>query len=88
MFGHVTASGIIINDDLEMLLIFHKASKKYFQPGGHVDDNDMTMHGAALREVIEETGLKNVNLHSWHKKNNSPINIDIHKINTRPEKNE
>ena len=88
MSGHVTASGIVVNDNMEMLLIFHRANKKYLQPGGHVDDCDASVHSAALREVIEETGIKKVSLHTWHKENNFPVNIDIHKINTRPEKNE
>ncbi len=88
MSGHVTASGIVVNDDMEILLIFHRASSRYLQPGGHVDDCDASVYTAALREIIEETGIKKVSLHSWHKENNFPVNIDIHKINARPEKNE
>ncbi len=88
MFGHVTASGIIINSKMEMLLIFHRASRNFFQPGGHIDDEDKNVIEAVTREIYEETGLKNVELNKWHIENNSPINIDIHKIKARPNKNE
>ncbi len=88
MSGHVTSSGIVVNYDMEILLIFHKASGRYLQPGGHIDDYDISTYNGALREIKEETGLKMLDLHPWHNKNNFPININIHKINARPKKNE
>jgi len=77
-FGHVTASGLVIKD-AEVALIYHNKLQKYIQPGGHVE-GDGSLHDAALREVVEETGM-NVVLHPWHIKHEFiPINIDVHKI--------
>ena len=52
--GHITASGFVIQND-KVLLIRHPYIGKYFQPGGHIDD-DETYLEAAIREVHEETG--------------------------------
>ena len=77
--GHVTASGLVLKDD-KIILIFHNKFQKFIQPGGHVED-DKTLWQSALREVEEETGLKNVTLHPWHKQNNFiPLHIDTHSI--------
>ncbi|MDB6081624.1 MAG: hypothetical protein JWO53_896 [Chlamydiia bacterium] len=38
------------------LLIYHKKLKKWLPPGGHIDANE-TPPEAAIREVLEETGL-------------------------------
>lgn len=76
--GHVTGSGIVIQDS-HILLIFHNKLQRFLQPGGHYDD-DATIAACAQREVEEETGLSVV-LHEWHGKNSGiPIHIDTHRI--------
>ena len=39
------------------LLVHHRKSGSWFQPGGHFEPGDRSAGGAALREAAEETGL-------------------------------
>jgi 8-oxo-dGTP pyrophosphatase MutT (NUDIX family) len=52
---HVTASAIVVGPD-GVLLHRHKRLGLWLQPGGHIDAGE-TPADAALREVLEETGL-------------------------------
>lgn len=83
--GHITASGIVVKDG-RMLMIYHTYLQKWLQPGGHVDEGETPLH-AAIREVLEETGIS-CKLHPWHEKNQLPIDINIHTIPTNPTKQE
>ena len=78
--GHITASGLVVSSDGKVLAIFHNKLQKYLQPGGHIESDDKSLEYAAQREVIEEAGLQNIILHSWHKEFGSPILIDTHPI--------
>ncbi len=64
----VAAGGLITNDAGEILLMFRRG--KWDLPKGKQDDGE-TLEDCALREVQEETGLKNVTLgkpitETWH----------------------
>jgi 8-oxo-dGTP pyrophosphatase MutT (NUDIX family) len=52
---HVTASAVV-RSDAGVLLHLHKRLGLWLQPGGHLDPGE-TPSQAAVREVIEETGL-------------------------------
>jgi len=80
--GHITASGLVINNG-KVLLIFHPFIKRWFQPGGHIDDGESPID-AAIREVYEETGFVCVPV----SKDLEPIDIDIHEIPANPKKGE
>jgi len=80
--GHITASGLVIHND-KVLLIFHPFIKRWFQPGGHIDDGESPID-AAIREVYEETGFVCVP----DSKDLEPIDIDIHEIPANPKKGE
>lgn len=55
---HQTASAIVIDTRRDLVLIVHhKASGVWVFPGGHVDENE-AHHEAAIREVLEETGVQ------------------------------
>lgn len=54
---HFTATGYVVNPPrTRMLLIHHRKLGFWLPPGGHLDPNELP-HEAALREVLEETGV-------------------------------
>lgn len=56
---HVTASAIVLSPDAShTCLVLHRKLHQWVQPGGHLDPGDVTVTGAAAREVAEETGLR------------------------------
>ena len=80
--GHITASGLVICDN-KVLLIFHPFIRRWFQPGGHIDECDSPIE-AAIREVYEETGY----VCELDSDSQDPIDIDIHEIPENPKKGE
>lgn len=57
--GHLTASGVIVRmPEREVLLLRHRSLGKWLAPGGHTEAGDTSAAAAALREIVEETGIK------------------------------
>ncbi|XVU22517.1 NUDIX hydrolase [Actinoplanes sp. CA-054009] len=56
---HFTASAVVLDDDDRVLLVHHNKSGLWLYPGRHVDPNETTAE-AAVREVVEETGVRAV----------------------------
>lgn len=53
---HFTASAVVLNEHDEVLLVHHNKIGLWLYPGGHVDPNEDPA-AAAVREVVEETGI-------------------------------
>lgn len=80
--GHITASAFILDKGQKhVLLIQHVGLNRWLQPGGHVDAGEAPLQ-AAIREALEETGLKIREL--------TPeiMDIDIHRIPASARKQE
>jgi 8-oxo-dGTP pyrophosphatase MutT (NUDIX family) len=57
IFGHLTASAFVVNEDLsKTLLVNHNIFGGFIYPGGHAD-GETDLFRVAKREVEEETGL-------------------------------
>lgn len=86
--GHVTVSAVIFSPHKkDILLIYHKQLQRFLQPGGHIEEFDKSLLDACLREVREETGLRNIEPFD-RTANQMPIDIDIHSIPANEKKNE
>jgi len=73
--GHVTASGWIVSENKqEVLLMHHRKLDRWFQPGGHCD-GDPNVISVAKKEVEEETGVTDPKL-----LNEGIFDVDIHLI--------
>ena len=58
--GHFTASAWVVNsEETHVLLMHHKKLNIWIQLGGHADgENDLL--NVAIKEVLEESGIKNI----------------------------
>lgn len=56
--GHLTASAWVLDrTHTHVAMIHHRKLDRWLQPGGHIDDTDVSWRDAARRELEEETGL-------------------------------
>jgi 8-oxo-dGTP pyrophosphatase MutT (NUDIX family) len=69
---HVTASAIVVGPQ-GVLLHFHKKLRLWLQPGGHIEEGEAPWD-AALREVLEETGLCALPLEGQSR----VVHVDVH----------
>ncbi len=79
--GHIVAGGFIYaKEEHKFLVLFHKDLNMFLYPGGHVNNNDKSPLQAAKREIMEETGLNNLEQLKLAKNELIPIDIDTHLI--------
>jgi 8-oxo-dGTP pyrophosphatase MutT (NUDIX family) len=80
-FGHFTASAFVLDEPGERAcLVTHSKLGRLLQPGGHVEDTDISLEAAALREAREETSLEL----SFHPTAQRPFDLDAHEIPDSP----
>ncbi|GGM80437.1 NUDIX hydrolase [Dyadobacter beijingensis] len=73
--GHITASGWVLSPDKDtVLLMHHRKLDRWFQPGGHCD-GDPDVRTVAMKEVMEETGI--ADLQALQK---GIFDVDVHLI--------
>lgn len=57
--AHITSSGYIVNKErTKVLMVHHNIYKTWAWTGGHADGDDDLLH-VAIKEAVEETGIKN-----------------------------
>jgi 8-oxo-dGTP pyrophosphatase MutT (NUDIX family) len=72
---HLTAGALVLSaDDDAVLLNLHRKARRWFHFGGHCEAGDLTLAGAALREVVEESGLGSVRLDP------APVQLNEHAV--------
>lgn len=55
-------------------MTLHPRVGRWLQLGGHCEDGDITVAGAALREAIEESGIPDLRVHP------QPLHLAVHPI--------
>lgn len=81
---HVTV-GALLTRGGEVLLIGHRAYGILLQPGGHLEPGDSTLLGAALRELVEETGIDPATVSPASP---VPVYVEYGLVPARPERDE
>lgn len=72
--AHLTASALVINpQNKKILLHLHKKLKIWLQFGGHAD-GEINLSNVALKESMEETGLKDL---EFFQNKKIPLDIDL-----------
>ncbi|MFI7642955.1 NUDIX hydrolase [Nonomuraea sp. NPDC049400] len=82
---HVTVGALLTRGDSEVLLVDHRAYGLLLQPGGHIEVADTTLLGAAMRELVEETG---VDPDQIAPASQIPVYVDYGRVPARPDKDE
>ncbi len=58
--AHLTASGFVVNETFDkVLMVYHHLFKSFTWTGGHAD-GDANLLNVAMKEACEETGIKDV----------------------------
>lgn len=69
--GHITASALVCNvKNRSVLLTLHPRIGRWVQLGGHCEDGDQSIPGAALREAREESGIDELTI--------DPVPLQLH----------
>ena len=72
---HVTAGVLVLSTGLDRVLLnLHRKAQQWFHFGGHCEDRDATLAGAALREGLEESGLPGLDLTA------GPVELSEHAV--------
>lgn len=82
---HATVGALLVRSDDEILLVEHRAYGILLQPGGHLEPTDTTLIDAALRELIEETGIDPSRVAAV---SGRPVYIEYGPVPARPDKDE
>ena len=79
--GHIVAGGFIYaKKEKKFLVLHHRDLDMFLYPGGHIDISDTNPLEAAIREVTEETGIKDIKEVILSNNKLIPIDIDTHTI--------
>ncbi|MDX3187739.1 NUDIX domain-containing protein [Streptomyces sp. MN03-5084-2B] len=82
---HVTVGALLVRNDVEILLVEHRAYGIRLQPGGHLELTDTTLIDAAVRELSEETGIDPGKVFLAAQ---TPVYVEYGKVPARPPKDE
>jgi 8-oxo-dGTP pyrophosphatase MutT (NUDIX family) len=82
---HVTVGALLVRDAAEVLLVDHVAYGIPLQPGGHLEPTDASLIEAAVRELVEETGVDPAGIVPA---SNVPVYVEFGEVPARPAKDE
>ncbi|MFL6022909.1 MAG: NUDIX hydrolase [Marmoricola sp.] len=72
---HLTAGALVLDaDGSRVLLNLHGKAQRWFAFGGHLEPEDQTLAGAALREATEESGLVDLVIDP------EPVHLSLHTV--------
>lgn len=73
--AHLTAGVLVVSaDGNEVLLNLHRKAQRWFAFGGHIEESDVSLAAAALREGTEESGISGLVLDP------EPVHLSLHPV--------
>ena len=73
--AHLTTGALVLSHDRRhVLLNLHGKARRWFHFGGHLEPDDQTLAGAALREATEESGLSGLHVDA------NPLHLSTHAV--------
>ena len=73
--AHLTTGALVLSHDRRhVLLNLHRKARRWFHFGGHLEPDDLTLAGAALREATEESGLSGLQVDA------DPLHLSTHAV--------
>lgn len=73
--GHITASALVVDTtSRSVLLTLHPKVGRWLQLGGHLEPGDVSLRAGALREVDEESGIRQGAISA------TPVRLDRHPV--------
>ncbi|MGH3415970.1 MAG: NUDIX hydrolase [Actinocrinis sp.] len=80
--AHITAGVVLLDGEGRMLQIHHRRLGRWLNPGGHVEPEDKSLTGTALRELAEECGIRAEDIEPIGGEGDDalPVHIDVHPI--------
>ena len=73
--AHLTTGALVLSHDRRhVLLNLHRKARRWFHFGGHLEPDDLTLAGAALREATEESGLAGLQVDA------DPLHLSTHAV--------
>ncbi|WP_282204588.1 NUDIX hydrolase [Kitasatospora fiedleri] len=86
--AHVTCSGVVLDRDLRVLHVRHRATGLLRRPGGHTEAGDGSLLATAIREVEAETGIPAGALRLAPQLLDAPVDIQADDIDPEPAQGE
>ena len=81
--GHLTCSACVLDETRTRVLLLHHARLgRWLQPGGHAEPEDETPLAGALRELREESGLREA-APLLGADGSALVDVDVHEIPAR-----
>jgi ADP-ribose pyrophosphatase YjhB (NUDIX family) len=72
---HLTAGALVLSAEGDRVLLnLHRKARRWFAFGGHLEPEDRSLSGAALREAREESGIEDLELDPV------PVHLDEHAV--------
>jgi 8-oxo-dGTP pyrophosphatase MutT (NUDIX family) len=82
--GHITCTAVVLDTERRRVLLgYHHRLRRWLLPGGHVEETDASLGGAAAREATEETSVRLVAGAGARL-----VGMDVHGIPANPSKDE